>query len=132
MAQAVLLDGAARALPAQFRALTHWPDGSIKWLLVDARVSAGANSAQRLTLARTDTPMPTPAIEVRETGEAIHVATGRAVFELPLASSSPIAAVTLDGTACLDARGLVLRVAGASGADHAVRFTRTLKSRMIS
>lgn len=37
-------------VPAQLRALAHWPDGSVRWVLTEARVAVAANATETLHL----------------------------------------------------------------------------------
>jgi exo-rhamnogalacturonan lyase-like protein len=120
-AQAGLFDVNGQALPAQFRVLGQWPDRSVKWLLVDACVDMNANSERQLSLRPVTAAQAVRGIEVQESDERIRIDTGRAQFELPRAGSV-LAAVTVDGRACLDAHGLVVRATGARGAALAVRI----------
>lgn len=40
----------SEALPCQARALSHWPDGSVRWVLIDTRVQLQAREARRLAI----------------------------------------------------------------------------------
>ncbi len=51
MASAVSLTDGGTALPISARALVRWPDGTIKWLLVTARIAIDAGDTKTLTLA---------------------------------------------------------------------------------
>lgn len=42
-----LLDKSFREIPAQFKALAYWPDGSIMWVLTDFQCSVGAKGKTR-------------------------------------------------------------------------------------
>ena len=119
--QATLTDPADQALPAQFRPLAHWPDGSIKWLLVDALVQMDAGREQRLRLRRGSSPSCSD-IEVRDAGDRWRIDTGSAVFEVPRSGGDRFASVEIDGAACLDARGMVVRARGAAGKPLIVRL----------
>ena len=50
-AQLVLRDAAGRAVPLQARALSHWPDGSVKWVLLDFQADLEAHGRAVLELA---------------------------------------------------------------------------------
>ena len=54
-----LLDEQGHQLPLQWTALARWPDGSLKWVLVDTLISAPANGSRVLRLDR-DRPLPDP------------------------------------------------------------------------
>jgi len=123
-AQCALVDAHGQRVAAQFRALAHWPDGSIKWLLLDACLDSAANAEQRLAIRRE----PAAAIQgvvVHSSADALRVATGAATFTVPRADGGVIAQVTTGEQACLDPQGLSLRARGARGAALAMRFTAT-------
>ena len=74
-------DGRLEAL--QVRPLQRWPDGSVKWALLDFQVDVAANAtAQRLLHLAGGDPPPaqSPAIEVQETDEGFLARTGPAAF----------------------------------------------------
>jgi hypothetical protein len=118
-----LFDGSDRALAAQFTALAHWPDRSIKWLLVDALVDSGANAEQRFALRSTNARTSGPKIGVQELKDRLVLDTGAAVFEVPRAGGEVFASVTIDGTAAL-ARGMSVHASGAGGSRTAVRLSQ--------
>jgi hypothetical protein len=110
------------AVPMQGRALAHWSDGSVKWLLVDALPPA-AGGALRLD----------PGIEPGQAGAGarlgvdsdatrVAVATGAATLDFGSGDDRLLNAVTLaDGTAQLGARGVRLRATDAAGQARGVR-----------
>jgi len=61
-----LLDAADRSFPLQTRALDHWPDGSIRWLLLDwqstgagtYRVRTGPQFPRHMQLVFPSNPTP--------------------------------------------------------------------------
>ncbi len=82
-----LLDPGGAALPLQTRSLSRWPDGSIKWILLDTRLDLAAGERVTLTLqyggdARLRTPAP--AITVTEERYGIVVDTGPLQAQIPL------------------------------------------------
>jgi len=95
-----IADAKGRLVPAQFRVLSRWPDGSIKWVLVDfqAIVKAGKEAIYYLRdgggvgdqkqKAESGSPPPTannlpPSdLKVSETKEAVTVATGPLQFRV--------------------------------------------------
>jgi hypothetical protein len=46
------LEAEGRALPVQARSLSRWPDGSVRWALVDTRADLPVRSATRLVVGR--------------------------------------------------------------------------------
>ena len=65
-ADATLIDAAGREAPVQTRRLTRWPDGSVKWLLVDfqADVPAGGRAEYALRLGEAAGPGPETPLKV--------------------------------------------------------------------
>ena len=118
-----LFDAGDRTLAAQFTSLNRWPDGSIKWLLVDTQVDSGANAEQRLTLRRGAAPAPATGIAIQELDDTLRIDTGAAVFDVPRAGGAVFASVAIDGKNWL-ARGMNVRVAGARGAEWTVRLAQ--------
>ena len=47
---AMLLDAAGREVPLQMETLVRWPDGSIRWLLLDFQIDLAAKQKKALTL----------------------------------------------------------------------------------
>jgi hypothetical protein len=102
--------GARSTLPAQARPLEHWPDGSVRWLLVDFLLppgSAGTSSAALVPLTVPDTAPPM-AIDDTAAGRTVHAGPLRAVIgpdaSLRLPSSGGAAAVVV-GAAALTLAG---------------------------
>ena len=73
-----LLDAAGKAIPLQTRVLASWPDGSVKWVLLDfqaLRLAASGTASFQLVAARRTASPPEP-VKVSETKDAITVDTG--------------------------------------------------------
>ena len=96
-----LRDAGGRPVPTDARVLDRWPDGSIRWLLVDGQVDAAGEGAGALTLERGPRSSCAP-LKVRQDGKRIVVTTGRAEFHLEPAGSSPFANVLVDAKPVLD------------------------------
>jgi len=64
-------------LPTQTKVLGHWPDGSVKWLLVQFVADCPANGRRGYTLAPGTGPLPTHPVAVRPDNDQILVTTGR-------------------------------------------------------
>ncbi len=129
--QLIAPDGAA--LPAQFTPISRWPDGSLKWALIDAHLSLAARTKANLTVrigteavpARQDTPL-----SVTEEEDVITVVTGplRAVIDKRRFSVlkdvcydaegafAPLGRIAecVDGVHLLDEKGCLFTTANAS------------------
>ena len=109
-----LLDGSGAAVPAQFRALSWWPDGmSVRWLLVDFLADTRSDRDAGYTLeCGTDAPSPPPArpvvvkpmgLDARLGGPIglahlpLTIDTGPLQLSLELGGFAPFAAATLNG-----------------------------------
>ena len=78
--QAALVDAQGKAVPCVSRAVAFWPDGSIKWLLLDfqTRLEAGNGAKLRLVVGEKARPAPVPnPLKVAETPEGLSVETGK-------------------------------------------------------
>ena len=65
------------AVPAQFETLATWPDGSVKWVLVDFFADCPAGGKAVYTLSdRGSRPEKTPELRVEQNGDAVTVETG--------------------------------------------------------
>jgi hypothetical protein len=93
-------DDAVR-LPVQARALATWPDGSIKWLLVQLQPNLPGNKDKTLRFtvaapAHVD-PLEPAALIVHETLEGISISTGKLSFLVPRAGFLPVSNVHWNG-----------------------------------
>lgn len=92
-----LLDAQAQPVPAQFRELSHWPDGSVKWLLVSL-VHQGPDPHYQLEYgeqvnALTDWPR---ALKTEVTPEGLRVTNGHCEVTFPRTGFAPPGIVKLD------------------------------------
>ena len=72
-----VIDKKAQPLPAQMAPLAHWPDSSIKWLLLDLQTDLAANELSQFQLVRHDhPPAHSMSIRVSERDDHIEVDTG--------------------------------------------------------
>ncbi len=76
-----LLDGSMSEVPAQFRVLARWPDGSVRWVLADFQCSVGAGSevTYYLELGRAPSGFDSP-LRVEDRGDRLWVHTGPLSF----------------------------------------------------
>jgi len=86
-----LFDANGQAVPAQFEALSWWPDGSLRWVLVNLVASLGAGESRHYVL-RTGAPAPAaPAVTVTDAEDVFAVDTGRVRFDVPIYGSAMLA-----------------------------------------
>ena len=77
-------------LPLQTEALSRWPDGSVKWLLLDFQIDLRANERRRLTLeygSEVKSSPPQASTSVRQDADATTIITGP--LKLTLSHSAP-------------------------------------------
>ena len=96
-----LLDAAGKELPLQTEVLSRWPDGSVKWALLDFQATARRNATVAFWLdygadARAAAPAPSP-LGVREDESLVTVATGAATFRVSKKRFALFDEVTLEG-----------------------------------
>lgn len=104
-----LLDARGVPVPLQARALDLWPDGSVRWALVDWRADVREGTAEfRLEAGGAPSaPPPDRAISIAETAGGIRVDTGGARFDLAREAPLP--------------RGAALRIEDGAGRLHDAR-----------
>lgn len=96
-----LRDDQGRRVPLQTDALARWPDGSVRWLLLDFQTDLAAKATRSFALRTTESPapapaQPAPALRVTtERGRTV-IVTGPLRLELDPAAFDPIGAVWLD------------------------------------
>lgn len=111
-----VVDPASRSVPSQFRVLKRWPDGSVKWLLLDCAVTvpAGSEAVFRVVSAADRPPAPSPVLQVTPGDAVWQVDTGAGLFDIDARSFRPFAMVrrrgggeicTGDGTCLLTVDG---------------------------
>ena len=82
--QAQLADGAGRPLPMHARALSRWPDGSLKWLLIQVPATVPANGRLEWSLVVGGKPArPHESVRVVESPHEVVVTTGPMRFSVP-------------------------------------------------
>ncbi|MFW6162497.1 MAG: hypothetical protein ACODAJ_06980, partial [Planctomycetota bacterium] len=97
--QAVLLDADGHEIPAQMGRLAVWPDGSVKWLLVQALVDIPAGGPRQLRLAfgpgKAREARPAETLKVEKTATGVAVDTGAIRFTLARGNSGFLDSVWL-------------------------------------
>ncbi len=85
-----VLDSKGKKVEAQFEAISKWPDGSIRWLLVDFQSQGGVGEKYTLQTTgiteevryRGDPPQPEGKLRVKDETDQIKVDTGAIQFEI--------------------------------------------------
>ncbi len=97
--QLVIRDGTSVA-PAQARALAHWEDGSVKWLLVHCQPDLPGNLDKTLLFDIAEEPVevePPARVTLTETSAGVQVNTGPLAFLIPSEGFWPVQEVVLRG-----------------------------------
>ncbi|MFZ1754660.1 MAG: hypothetical protein WBO46_00920 [Caldilineaceae bacterium] len=98
-AHLVIRDG-LMPLPSQKRALAHWPDGSVKWLLAHIQPNLPGNRDKTLSFAvdpARAAPQAAPRVTVSEGEAGVRVETGPLSFQIPRDGFWPVRDVMLHG-----------------------------------
>src|SRR5690606_2247430 len=105
-AQIQLATTDGRPLPVQARALDAWPDGSIRWALLDFRIDcpAGSSPPPLVVYARGDAApaQPTAGVVVEERDGQFRITTGRSTFEIRPGGPFPLTGASVEGRQMLD------------------------------
>ena len=79
----------------QTRALETWPDGSVRWLLVDGLIDVPSGEPADFFLESTGATTLSAPISISETHDSIEINTGAAVFKMKTGGAFPLASVRL-------------------------------------
>lgn len=114
-----LIDAAGAGRPVQVQALDHWPDGSIRWALVDLQADVDRDARRTryelLVCDRAVQPPAGPRIIVSPHGGDLTVDTGAARFSIRPGERFPCADVTIGERRVTDASRTGLFVEDAAG-----------------
>jgi hypothetical protein len=107
----------------QTRVLDRWPDGSVRWLLLDWQASVEGEATYRLRLAAEGESAPPGAGGLRASEQAgvVTVDTGAAQFQLRAAGPFPFAAATVGGGRAIDEARTRFTVEDDAGVVHEPR-----------
>ncbi len=97
----VVIEDEGETLPSQQRALAHWSDGSVKWLLVHFQPDLPGNLAKTLNFRVASGLEGCPAsqaVQVKEDADGLLVDTGPLRFRVPRAGFLPVQDVVLEGS----------------------------------
>lgn len=115
-------DGAE--LPVQSRPLDYWPDGSVKWVLLDWLASTGPGREDTFELVTREPQRDaisvdaeaSPAVTAREQGGQVTIDTMAARFVIGAGATFPFSSVAAGGDACADPARTRLIVEDGAGA----------------
>ena len=114
-----LLDSSGREMPLQTRTLGRWPDGTVKWALVDFQADVAASSEGDYTLEYGSAVMrgtfEAPLL-VHEDADGVTVDTGKLQLVWNRSEFSPFSEIRRDGEAY--AVDSVVAVTGVDGREH--------------
>lgn len=115
-----LVDTAGHAVPAQTRTLDIWPDGSARWLLVDARIDVSESGANHFRLIPASQGAASR-FHIDEHSETAIVETGAAQFEFRAGTGFPIACASINGVPRFDSAKTGFEVTDVFGRVHRAR-----------
>ena len=99
-AHLTLSDGST-PIPVQTRVLSRWPDGSVRWALLDWQADVKAKQSHRFRFDVGTPAAPTQTVKVRDAGDHLEVETGPLQFSVPKNRFAVLADVRLHGTPML-------------------------------
>lgn len=92
-----IVDSHGVATPVQARPLVTWPDGSVRWLLLDTEVTLKAHQAHHLRVQAGRAPSVPVKVHASESDDGIAIDTGVIRFTVPKKRFAIIDAVYLGG-----------------------------------
>lgn len=124
--QIALVDGDGKPVPLQALPTERWPDGSVRWALLDFQANGpvAADSRYELTFHGGTTALPAPRLQVTETAGRVAIDTGAARFELQPGMAFPFSAATAGGKVPVDATGGAFVVTDQRGRSWRARITK--------
>jgi hypothetical protein len=115
--QLALFDHEEVMVPSQRRSLAWWPDGSVKWLLLDFLLTATPNCPWSLRTSHTSDHQPesTEALSVSESESEFQIDTGVATVHLDKRTFRPFRRVVVQGRDVLEPNTACCTLTVASG-----------------
>jgi hypothetical protein len=113
-----LVDDDGAAVPVQALATDRWPDGSVRWALLDFQergVEPRRSGRYRVTVDGRAAPPGSARVEIVEDRDSVVVNTGAARFEMRPGERVPFAAVSIGGESGLPGATATLVVTDSSG-----------------
>jgi hypothetical protein len=123
------VSAAGKKIPAQFGVLARWPDGSLRWVLLNCRADVPAKGKTALVLSDSGgNPAPPKAVGVTDGDAELKISTGPLEMVVDKKGSGLIRSIKVDGKELVTSkgRGLVLFKADKQ-ADHTVTSSRKIK-----
>lgn len=108
------------------RVLETWPDGSIRWALVDAQLSVADRPVSGVIETESAAPSTQEPIDVTERAGGIEVSTGAAIFTFSANGRMPFEQVAVGNAPMLAATSGGLTISGADGVPVEVRADRCI------
>ena len=90
-------DGNGKRLPCQFRKTSSWPDGSVRWALMDTQVSVKAKASVALKVASGAAPKPPSPVTITDAAGALSVSTGPLAFTVSKTKFNIFASLRVNG-----------------------------------
>ena len=97
-----LADSSGSPLPCQARELARWPDGSLKWVLLNFQAAVPAHDTATWQVSTGTNPTDVFGIDIREHPDQIHVNTGAALFSVNPRRFVPFDEVMINGRNMVD------------------------------
>lgn len=98
-----LLDKEGQVVALQARALDHWPDGSVRWALLDWQAVVETKTTYHAEVVHgPPREVISPKIQVRREGPSLTIETGSACFVLRSGGRFPFDSVTVAGKPAID------------------------------
>jgi hypothetical protein len=123
-----LTNDSGEPMPLQSRVLGRWPDGSVKWLLVDTVADLPSGASARFSLIESqlhERGAPPPAsLELDAREDALEVNTGTARFVVARDARHALASALCAHAGLLDISGIVVRLVTDGGRQFDARFGR--------
>lgn len=106
----IQLEDACGSLAAQVRALDRWPDGSLRWTLIDCHCRPGSGRSLSAVLSAERTSCAEP-IVVRQLADSLEVSTGAAKFVFRVGAAFPFPEIHIGGMPVLQTPDSGARIA---------------------
>ncbi|MAE62172.1 MAG: hypothetical protein CMJ49_12555 [Planctomycetaceae bacterium] len=116
-------DESGNTIPAAFKSLNAWPDGSIQWALIDTAVDLAASGDRHLTVRAESAAAPDLAhpIIVHVDGDQAVIGNGRTALTVSAQPGQLVQSWTADGRPLAEPDGLDITFEDESGQQYSVR-----------